>query len=660
MNRAYAVLDIKSMDDDLRIIEGVASTPTADRMGDIVDPMGAKFSLPMPLLWQHQASKPIGEVYFAKATKAGIPFKARIAKTDEPGTLKDRLDEAWQSIKLGLVRAVSIGFKSLKYSIMDDGGYEFSEWEWLELSAVTIPANAEATITSIRSFDLEQRAASGRALEVEHHPAGASARKKQPIVKAKEATPMAKKTIAEQISAFEATRATKAARMQELMEACAEKGETLSAEAQQEYDDTLAEIESIDGHLKRLGEMQRLNLVQAIKVAGTSEAEALAARAGASAGGHQAARIVVKNPEKLEPGIKFARYVRAMAVSRGNRSDAIEFARSNERWMAETPDLIDIIKTSVTAGNTTDTTWAAPLVNYQVMTSEFAEYLRPLTIIGRIPGLRRVPFNVKVQRQTGGSTVAWVGEGAPKPMTSLAFDTVSLTYSKIAGIIALTDELVKLSSPAADQIVRDDLAKAIVQYMDSAFVDPTKSAVTGVSPASVTNGVTGQIASGATASALRSDLITLVNTFVSNNLALSDAVFIMSQQQAFAISLMVSSLGTALFPQINVNGGTLVGIPVVTSEGVPATGGSPTDGGLIILAKASEILLADDGQVTIDASKEASLQMETAPDSPATASTTFVSMFQQNMIAIRAERYINWAKRRSTAVSFIQNAKYTG
>jgi HK97 family phage prohead protease len=153
MDRAYSLLDIRAVDDDARVIEGIASTPSPDRYGDIVDPMGAKFALPMPLLWQHNAEKPVGTVEFAKPTKSGIPFKARIAKVDEPGTLKDRVDEAWQSLKARLVRAVSIGFRSLKHSYLDNGGIEFSEWEWLELSLVTIPANADATITSIKSID---------------------------------------------------------------------------------------------------------------------------------------------------------------------------------------------------------------------------------------------------------------------------------------------------------------------------------------------------------------------------------------------------------------------------------------------------------------------------------------------------------------------------
>jgi HK97 family phage prohead protease len=122
-------------------------------MGDIVEPMGAKFALPMPLLWQHNHDQPIGQVEFAKPTKDGIPFKARLARIDEPGVLKDRLDEAWQSIKLGLVRAVSIGFRALEYSRMEGGGLRFLEWEWLELSAVTIPAQVEATIDRIKSID---------------------------------------------------------------------------------------------------------------------------------------------------------------------------------------------------------------------------------------------------------------------------------------------------------------------------------------------------------------------------------------------------------------------------------------------------------------------------------------------------------------------------
>src|SRR6185436_2576815 len=106
LQRAYSLLDIKSIDEDARLINGLASTPEVDRMGDILDPKGAEFKLPIPLLWQHNSREPIGEVYAASVTPNGIEIKAKIVKIAEPGLLKDRLDMAWQSINSGLPRHI--------------------------------------------------------------------------------------------------------------------------------------------------------------------------------------------------------------------------------------------------------------------------------------------------------------------------------------------------------------------------------------------------------------------------------------------------------------------------------------------------------------------------------------------------------------------------
>lgn len=152
-NRAYSVLEIRSIDDEQRIITGVATTPGTDRMGDIVEPMGARFAKEIPLLWQHSHSDPVGYAELGKATKTGIPFKAKIERLEEDGDLKRLLDKAWQSVKLKLVRGVSIGFKAIKYDIMSEGGIRFTDTEIYELSLVTIPANAQATITTIKQFD---------------------------------------------------------------------------------------------------------------------------------------------------------------------------------------------------------------------------------------------------------------------------------------------------------------------------------------------------------------------------------------------------------------------------------------------------------------------------------------------------------------------------
>ena len=81
LQRAYSLLTVKGYDDDLREITGIATTPSVDRTGDIVEPEGAQFQLPIPLLWQHDSRQPIGHVLAAKVTKAGIEIRAKLAKT---------------------------------------------------------------------------------------------------------------------------------------------------------------------------------------------------------------------------------------------------------------------------------------------------------------------------------------------------------------------------------------------------------------------------------------------------------------------------------------------------------------------------------------------------------------------------------------------------
>jgi len=278
--------------------------------------------------------------------------------------------------------------------------------------------------------------------------------------------------------------------------------------------------------------------------------------------------------------------------------------------------------------------------------------------VGRIQGLRRVPFNIKVPRQTSVASVSWVGEAAPKPLSAFALDTVTLGYYKIAGIVALTEEIIKFSSPAAEAMVRDELANAIVTLMDHDFIDPEKAAVAGISPASITNGVTPITPSGTNGDALRADLGALLQVYAAANMSVQGLVLVMTSQQAIRISLMRTPLGTTEFTGMSPSGGALEGIPVITSENIVSQGSPPT-GSLIVAINAPEILLADDGAVSVDMSREASLQMDSAPDSPPTASTIMVSLWQRNMVALRAERMINWMRRRDGAVQYIQNAHYT-
>ena len=103
-----------------------------------------------------------------------------------------------------------------------------------------------------------------------------------------------------------------------------------------------------------------------------------------------------------------------MMDCKGKSHAAAEYAK---HWEDSTPEVALMVKAAVAPGTTTDAPGPAPWSRRT--TNEFIELLRPATILGRIPGLQNVPFNVTMPIQTGGGTYGWVGEAKPKPVAKL-------------------------------------------------------------------------------------------------------------------------------------------------------------------------------------------------------------------------------------------------
>lgn len=637
-NRAYSLMQVKAVNEDSREITGIASTPEPDRYGDIVDPAGVKFTLPLPLLWQHWHDEPIGQVTEAKVTDTGIEIKAKLVKpgADMPSQLVARLDEAWASIKTGLVRGLSIGFKPIEYSFIDDGGIRFISWEWYELSAVTVPANGDCSIQSVKSIDRKFLAASGNKKTVVKSSLSAGAT----------ATNTKKGTnsmnIAEQIKSFEAKRAALAASLSDIMSKAADEGRTLDAEETESYDNTSTEIKAVDEHLKRLHDMEGNMASTAKPVSKAANGEVTTVKSATPG--------IIRVEQKLEKGIAFARFAKALAAANGSRSEALEIAR---KQYPDDAKLHHVLKAAVGAGTTTDPQWAGALVEYQEYALDFVEFLRPQTIIGRfgqggIPALRQVPFNIRIPAQTSGGSANWVGQGKAKPLTKFDFESITFSFAKVAAIAVLTDELIRFSNPAADALVRNALAEAVIARLDTDFINPAKAEVANVSPASVTNGIVAIPSTGDP----DADAEAAFAQFVSNNLQPTGGVWIMSSTNALALSMKKNALGQKMYPEMTLLGGTFQGLPAIVSQYA---------GTNLTLLNAPDIYLADDGGVAVDMSREASLEMESEPtgDSITPTGTELVSMFQTNSVAIRAERWINWKRRRTAAVAVISGVNYS-
>jgi HK97 family phage major capsid protein len=200
--------------------------------------------------------------------------------------------------------------------------------------------------------------------------------------------------------------------------------------------------------------------------------------------------------------------------------------------------------------------------------------------------------------------------------------------------------------------VRQDLIDGIGQFLDRRLIDPAFAGVANVSPGSLTNGVVARQSTGSTLAAIDADVRAIFTTFANAELGLQSAVWVMSASQAIRLSMIRTNQDERAFPELSMTGGTFYGIPVVVSNNVTPSG-SPGDQHMILVDQ-SNVLLADDGQMMIDVSTEASVEMN---DAPAGGATSLRSLWQNGLMGVKVDRWIYWMKRRSTAVQFIDKAQ---
>jgi hypothetical protein len=125
----------------------------------------------------------------------------------------------------------------------------------------------------------------------------------------------------------------------------------------------------------------------------------------------------------------------------------------------------------------------------------------------------------------------------------------------------------------------------------------------------------------------------------------------MTSAIAKVLSVMHTNAGDAAFPTLSYNGGSIAGIQAVVSDGVPS--------GTMLLADAQQIAAASD-MIQLSATNEASIQMDTTPDSPPTGSTPLISLWQFNYAGLKAERFFGAQKLTTTGVCVLTSIAYVG
>lgn len=443
--------------------------------------------------------------------------------------------------------------------------------------------------------------------------------------------------------------AMKTARLKELVE-------LFKADDHEPSDEENAEFDSLTDEVKGLATDIRVAQFHAIN-ASTAKGVDGSGTDGASRSRGPTILVKKEDPTDTFKGQSFTRFLVAKAAAfaamkDGNYVSPADIAQ--HRWGKTHPKLVQYIKAAVAGGGTGSGEWGAELAQSDTrFTGDFVEFLYGMTVFDRLP-LRPIPARVHIKGQDGAATGYWVGESKSIPAGKGDFSDVELTPLKVGALAVCSKELVADSSPSAEMWIRDTIAQASAQRVDTTFLG-SAAASAGVSPAGLLNGLSAYAPSGADADAVRADLMSLYSGFLTAKNA-SGLVQIMTPSMAKALQLLRNSLGQREFPDIRADGGTLEGDPVFTGDNVA--------GGDWILLKPSDIWKIGDSGVDVSMSDTATIEMNDAAagasDTPVAMASHTVSMFQSESVAFKVVRRINYAKRRTSAVAVLSNAEYGG
>jgi len=259
------------------------------------------------------------------------------------------------------------------------------------------------------------------------------------------------------------------------------------------------------------------------------------------------------------------------------------------------------------------------------------------SVLGQLRGARPTPFNTRTRGLSQGARGSFVAEAAPIPLSKQSVEGSTLRPLKVAALVVATRESISSLDPLAEAGLQQDLQNACVAALNIAFLDPSNAGTPNVSPAAITYGAPTVAATGNAIA----DIKALIAAFKGD---ISAAYFITDPDTATALAMVQTANGAFLFPECSPRGGSLLGIPLVTSVDSPRD----SSGGQLALADPSGVSFNVD-EIQLALAKNATLDMSDSPTSPVEQ----VSLFQVNAVAWRVLIRANWENHRANGVAVL-------
>lgn len=609
----------------------VFSTSDVDRDGDRVlqDWDLADFKKNPIALAFHRHDQPIGVWENIRVEAGKLLGDLKLAAR---GT-SDFIDTLHGLVEQGILKAVSVGFRSSEHKPNDYGGYDLSKNYLFECSLVTVPANQNALR---KAFDFLPEDELDSLCSVSGS-CGCNATEGITTTKRVSDSSTNKNlnekghvmTIAERIKKLEG----------ELL--AAKDGLTALTQAEQVDNDAIeaatATIKQLEGSLETFKNAEKALAVKSDAVVETSK-------------GTTTVTSVKKAREKGQLAtMAFAAIAKAHVLN----VNPVDAAKG---MYGDTEDVNIMVKAASAPADVGTAGWASELVREGY--GEFMELLMPKTIYGRIPGLTLefdksgsiiIPGTASSRDVAGG----FVAEGAPIPVKQGAFTSNTLTPKKMAVITTFTKEILRKSTPSIEALLRNAIIKDTTKAIDAAFVDNVAGSTlrpAGMQNATSTGAANIVASTGVTVAAILADVLGVQTRASAVELGES-GVWVMNPARVFSLGTKQLTTGALAFPEVK--DGYFMGYPIVISTTQPAA--------VVMFIDSDSLIKANDLAPEFSTSDQATLVMDTAADALSDggalqAGVTELpvrSLYQTDAVALKFTLGLDWSVQRQGGVQVL-------
>jgi HK97 family phage major capsid protein len=262
-------------------------------------------------------------------------------------------------------------------------------------------------------------------------------------------------------------------------------------------------------------------------------------------------------------GLAAARIIRAIAAGRGDHTRTLDYAQR-------------FFNSGVARGLSANDGASGGYLLAENVSREVIEALQARTVLRRmgamvLPQAEEVPLVLPLI--SASSTGTYLGEGSNITATSPTLGNLRLTARKLAAIVAISNDLLRGTSGAADMVVRNDLLTSLAVTEDSAFIrgDGAGAGPRGLrywAPAANLLNMTSPV----TVASVEADISALMLALLNANVRMLNPGWIMAPRTRVYLENLRDAVGAKVFPELQQ--GRLRGYPVAETTSIPITLGA--------------------------------------------------------------------------------------